>query len=203
MKRIFLILALFLFVFVVGCSSNPNYASYANWNESDEDFVGVYLSEVLTLIDGIALEYDFDGNPITQILGNDSFEIQYIFNDFEIVFHFTNDMNVAFFYAQLWHYEESFENLLEYSKYEKYISFIDNVTNQVIFDYQGGVTIYKQIFEEKQTDEDVTCYYYHYDDMTGNIGYSIMWDQQYSQEDPRSVILFTFRGLLRNLGNFQ
>jgi hypothetical protein len=54
MKRLFWISTLLLSIFVVGCSSNPNYASYANWNVSDDEFVGVYMTEVSTLIDVIA-----------------------------------------------------------------------------------------------------------------------------------------------------
>lgn len=200
MKRLLWLLTLLLVIFVVGCYSNPNYAVYANWNLNDDDFVGEYLTEISTLIGEIAVHYELESNLQTLVIENDSFEIRYTLNNYDIVFHFTNDITVGFYYSQLWHYEESYENIFDYSKYEHYLSFIDIVTNRVIFDYQGGVHIYKQIYEGKLVDGDVCCYYYQSDDMTGNIGYSIMWDNQYSEDDSRSVILFTFRGLLRNLG---
>lgn len=198
MKKFILITIFLILTLMYGCTSNSNYASYSNWNMSNEAFTSLYKNEVELLITDLALNYNIMGVQQTAELDNDSFEIRYSTNDFDLAFIFINDVSAAYFSAQLWHYEESFENLFQFSKYENYLTFIDVVTNRLIFDYQGGVQSYRLIYDEKLEDYTKCCYFYHSDDLTGDIGYSIMWDHQLSPSDNRSVILFKYRGLLRN-----
>jgi hypothetical protein len=198
MKKFIYITIFLILTILSGCTSNSNYASYSNWNISDEEFTSLYKTEVELMITDLASNYNIIGIQQTAELDNDSFEIRYSTDDFDIVFIFTNDVSVAYFSAQLWHYEQSFENLLQYSKYEDYLVFIDVVTNRLVFDYQGGIQSYQMIYDEKLEDYNNCCYFYHSDDFTGDIGYSIMWNNQHSPIDTRSVILFKYRGLLRN-----
>ncbi len=43
-----------LLILLVGCSKNPSYASYSNWNVSNEEFFNAYKSEFSLLIAEIA-----------------------------------------------------------------------------------------------------------------------------------------------------
>jgi|GEM_PF-5457248 len=198
MKKFIYITIFLMLTLLSGCTSSTSYSSYSNWNVTDDEFKSLYKNEVELLMTDLASNYNIVGVLQTAELDNDSFEIRYSINDFDIVFIFINDVSVAYFTAQLWHYEESFENLFQFSKYEDYLEFIDGVTNKLIFDYQGGIQIYRLIYDEKLEDYNKCCYFYHSDDLTGDIGYSIMWDHQHSPSDTRSVILFKYRGLLRN-----
>ncbi|PKK99093.1 MAG: hypothetical protein CVV57_04605 [Tenericutes bacterium HGW-Tenericutes-2] len=203
MKKLILITLFLILTLLSGCTSSTSYSSYSNWNVTDEDFTSLYKNEVELLITDLASNYNIVEVQQTSELDNDSFEIRYSINDFDIVFIFINDVSVAYFSAQLWHYEESFDNLFQFSKYENYLAFIDVVTNRLVFDYQGGIQSYRLIYDEKLEDYGKCCYFYHSDDLTGDIGYSIMWNHQLSSSDTRSVVIFKYRGLLRNQHNID
>lgn len=190
-------MTILLLIPLTGCSKNPSYASYSNWDVNNEEFFNVYKIEYSSLIAEVASEKNIEGMQQIEDIGNDGFEIKYSINGFEIIFHFHNDATVAYFTAQLWHYEIYFNDLFDFGKYEPFLEFLDSVTSKLVFDYQGGKKTFEKIYDEKFLDNERGCYFYHFDDMTGDIGYSVLWDNQNSQDDPRSVILFKFRGLLK------
>ncbi len=199
MKIHTIILMLSVIIILVGCAPNPDYASYSNWNVSDNDFVSNYVNVAATKIDEAAVTFGIDEVQKIEIIKNDYFEITYSLENYDVVFCFSNDVSVAHFTAQLWHFEDDFSNLFVYEKYELFLEFVDEVTNELVFNYQGGIHTYRQLYDDKLLDNNNCCYFYHFDDMTGDVGYSITWDNNDSSIDSRSVILFKYRGLLRGI----
>ncbi|MFA5006796.1 MAG: hypothetical protein WC509_04975 [Candidatus Izemoplasmatales bacterium] len=201
MKRIVSILILILVsISCAGCFDSQ-YRDSSCWDITDTDFMDGYYNYYLDNISSLVSDYGFDFTRMVIVDDVNRFSISYYNDDELVIFHFLNDTGgFGAFRSEFFYFNFDKNNLLDFSKYQAILSFITEVNELVAFDFQGSSDTYQELFDNNIDDEPNT-YYYHSDSVVGNVGYWVMWGDNYSDTETRWYIAFKFRSLLKTIAN--
>ena len=196
MKKKILIITLLLLVIGLTACSRPEYSRNINWKMSDEEFIDEYSIYCMDVIDEVL--HDLEINLVFSVenMHDDKFDIDYQGEDMSIEFNFKNDGSVAYYSVNLIMFNFTETTLTDLSTVLVYLEFIDEVTEALVYDYQGGVYVYEDLLENLRNDENNTLTYY-FDDGIGKVGYWVTSGDSYSQTEDRDYVSFRYQGLLR------
>lgn len=184
----------------MGCSDSK-YRDSSSWDITDTDFMDVYHSYYVNNIDSLVGDYGLDFTRMVSVDDVNRFSVSYYNDDELVIFHFLNDTGgFGAFRSEYFYFNIEKNNLLDFSKYQVILSFITEVNELVAYDYQGSSDTYQELFNNNMDDEPNT-YYYHSDSNVGNVGYWVMWGDNYSDTETRWYIAFKYRSLLKTIAN--
>lgn len=196
MKHFNILLLIALLFLIAGCSDD-DYANSSNWSVTNEEFKNDYYQFYLTNITTLAKQYNIDIE--VQIKEKDDRRYQIIYNssDYFIYFNFNNDTaGYGSFSSYYTYFNENIEELFDYSKHEKMVSFVSDVNSIVSFDYHGGKETYHNLYTNYLAHE-TTSYKYHFDEVVGYLSYQVTCGNNYSKEETRWNITFRYHSLLK------
>lgn len=199
MKRIVVFLLLLLAcISCTGCYDNE-YRDSSGWNITDIEFMDEYYNYYTTNINSLVSNYGLNFTRNVSIEDVNRFTISYYNDDELVMFHFLNDSGgFGSFRSEYFFFSVDKDDLFDFSKYQTILSFITEVNELVAYDYQGSEDTYQELYNNNLGDEPNT-YYYHSDSIVGNVGYWVMWGDNYSDSETRWYITFKYRSLLKTI----
>ncbi len=197
MKKVVGFLVLILFVIpCIGCTDN-DYRDSSNWNVEDAEFMDDYYYFYITNIDAIANGYNLGLTQEIIVEDVNRFTVSYYDDDEIIRFSFLNSTGgYGMFRSRYYYFNAEMEKLFDFSRYSTLLSFVSDVNAFVAFDYQGDSSTYQELYNNNLGHESNTDYY-HFDSVVGNIGYWVMWGDNFSETETRWYIAFKYTSLLK------
>lgn len=197
MKKMVLIVNVLLIIFITGCADS-HYSTNANWKVANQDFIDNYSVYYLAVINNIAINKEVVIEFQIEFTEDKEFRILYTNDDIYLSFRFINSPSSALYSSSLVFFNETGSSIIDSNNMLDYMELVNEVTKEVVYDFQGGVYVYEDLLNEMNNDEDSQLTY-HFDDYVGKIGYRVNSGNQYTITDDREFVSFSFRGLLRNI----
>lgn len=211
MKHIALVLAVVIFAFSFASCGDLTYYAESDWEYSSEEFFGEPFENINSKILDISEKYGFEFCN-TIYYENDSCKCILIYDDVvSFIIKFDCEDLWCVCEIEIFFFGEDENDLADYEKQKKYIDFINDVKNTLVYNYENQSNLFKESFEYCVANE-VESYdsEHHFDAMVGELTYGVLlntneYGYRYkfrgSVYDGKACNYYHFRGLLR--GDFE
>ena len=172
MKHIALILAVVIFAFSFASCGDLTYYQNTGWRSVQENFYGDYYTPVFEKINEIAVGCDIDALCDGVYVTDDQFVVTVCDEKFVCRIGFVCEELWGVLNIQMYFFGNDEEKLADYSEYEKYINFADEISYFFAYDVDENIfeEISKYCIENDKTEVEKEL---HHDSMTGGIRYGM------------------------------